>query len=151
MGLDMYLTARRYLHKYPEDHPDVQIANQIKKQFAELPDHAEFNTISVEFGYWRKANAIHNWFVQNTQDGEDNCQESWLSRENLQKLLDTVNKVLADMSLAPELLPTTSGFFFGNTEYNEWYWRDIEKTKKILENALDPKMNEWDFYYRASW
>ena len=26
--------------------------------------------------YWRKANAIHSWFVENCQDGVDECQYS---------------------------------------------------------------------------
>ena len=29
--------------------------------------------IIEQVGYWRKANQIHNWFVENVQDGEDDC------------------------------------------------------------------------------
>ena len=39
-------------------------------------------------GYWRKANAVHNWFVDNVQDGNDGCKHYWVSKEDLQKLLD---------------------------------------------------------------
>jgi hypothetical protein len=151
MGLDMYFTARRYLWSFPEDGPDSKLGAQIKQLFPDLPENAKFKNIEVEFGYWRKANAIHNWFVQNVQEGKDECQETYVSDEDIQKLLDTVNKVLADTSLAPSLLPTASGFFFGGTEYNEWYWRDLEYTKELCERALDPKMKGWDFYYQSSW
>lgn len=151
MGLDMYFTARRYLWSYPEGGPDVKTAKAIKEQFPELPEYATCKNVDIEFAYWRKANAIHNWFVDNIQDGEDNCQESYVSREDIQRLLDTINKVLADTSLAPDLLPTADGFFFGNTDYDHWYWKDIEYTKKILEKALSPDMKQWDYYYQASW
>ena len=150
MGLDMYLTARRSFWDYQDEGVG---AARVQALFDELPDDIETSgtSVSVPFGYWRKANAIHNWFVQNVQGGEDNCQESWLSPDDMQKLLDTVNKVLADTSLAPTLLPTTSGFFFGGTEYDEWYWRNLEYTKRVLEKALDPAMDKWSFYYQASW
>lgn len=73
-----------------------------------------------------------------------------MSREQLEELLGVVNEVLADHSKADELLPTQSGFFFGSTEYDEYYFGDLELTKKILKNALSmPK--EWDFGYSSSW
>jgi hypothetical protein len=47
------------------------------------------------------------------------------------------------------LLPSTSGFFFGNTEYDEWYYNDIQNTIEILEKALEDKDGE--YYYSSSW
>lgn len=150
MGLDMYFTARRSFWDFKDG---AEGASKVISLFPELPEGTKTSnlTVSVEFGYWRKANAIHAWFVDNIQEGEDNCQESWVAREDMQALLDTVNKVLADTSLAPELLPTSNGFFFGSTEYNEWYWKDIEYTRDMLTRALNENMKDWDFYYQASW
>jgi hypothetical protein len=150
MGLDMYFTARRSFWDWKDEGAG---ARQVLALFPELPEETETSgaSVSVQFGYWRKANAIHNWFVKNVQEGEDECREHLVYPEDIQRLLDTVNKVLADTSLAPALLPTAEGFFFGGTEYNEWYWRDIEYTKRLLERALDPKMKDWDFYYQSSW
>lgn len=31
------------------------------------PEKVEY--IEEEFGYWRKANAVHKWFVDNVQNG----------------------------------------------------------------------------------
>jgi hypothetical protein len=45
-------------------------------------------------------------------------------------------KIIKDPTVASELLPTESGFFFGNTDYNEYYYRDLLDTKKIIEEAL---------------
>lgn len=150
MGLDMYFTARRSFWDVKDGGKG---ASKVIALFPELPKDTKTShlSVSVEFGYWRKANAIHAWFVDNVQEGEDNCQESWVAREDMQALLDTVNKVLTDTSLAPELLPTSNGFFFGSTEYNEWYWKDIEYTRDMLTRALNENMKDWDFYYQASW
>jgi hypothetical protein len=110
MGLDMYLTARRTFWDFLDDGVG---ARKVFALFPELPEDTDTSgtAVSVKFGYWRKVYAIHNWFVRNVQNGEDNCQEFWVSPEDLQKLLDTVNDVLADMSKAPELLPPREGFF----------------------------------------
>jgi hypothetical protein len=109
-------------------------------------------TISIPIIYWRKDNAIHNWFVKNAQQGEDNCAEYWVSREQLQELADTCKKVLADRNLAHELLPTSEGFFFGTTQYDQWYFDGLEKTQFRIEKYLrSPQFNEYDFYYQSSW
>lgn len=151
MGLDMYFTARRYFWSFPEDGDDVSISRDIKNMFPELPKDSKIKEVNVEFGYWRKANAIHNWFVNNVQDGVDECKEYYVSTEDINKLLRVVNEVLADTTKANDLLPTKSGFFFGNTNYDEWYFRDLEYTKTMLENAVNSNMKEWSFYYQASW
>ncbi len=41
------------------------------------------------------------------------------------KLLEVCKQVAADPSKAEELLPTQSGFFFGGTEYDEYYMNSI--------------------------
>lgn len=51
---------------------------------------------------------------------------------------------------AEELLPTQSGFFFGGTEYDEWYLRDVEYTFQRISQVL--KLGEeWSFEYQSSW
>ena len=147
MGLDMYLTAERYLWSHDEN--DMQIGENIG-QLVGLPTDSKVKTITVEAGYWRKSNQIHNWFVQNVQSGKDECQETYVSREQLKELREVCQKVLNNNELAEQLLPTASGFFFGATEYDQRYFNDLEETIKIIDNAL--KMpDQWDFNYRSSW
>ena len=145
MGLDMYLSAKRYLG-YGQD----ELANKVGELFHELGD-ARVKEITAELRYWRKANAIHKWFVDNVQEGRDECQESWLSREQLEQLLAVIEEVLADRSKAAKLLPPQSGFFFGSDIIDEGYWQDLEQTRDGLRNVLKRKLEGWDFYYRASW
>ena len=80
MGLDMYLTASRYFWDFKDI--DKQKAAKVAELFPEL-DGKRVKTIEVEVGYWRKANAIHNWFVQKCQEGVDECQKTWVSADNL--------------------------------------------------------------------
>ena len=53
------------------------------------------NQIYESVGYWRKANAIHKWFVDNVQDGEDNCDYYEVTKEQLEELLDICNTIKA--------------------------------------------------------
>jgi hypothetical protein len=150
MGLDMYLSKKTYV-KYWEHNGDNNYEVTVTK--AGKPTNIDPKKVSYiveELGYWRKANQIHNWFVENVQNGIDECQESYVSREQLQSLLDICRIVKIDKDKAPQLLSTQSGFFFGGTEYDEWYYQDIDNTIEILEEALSDE-NADDFAYRASW
>jgi hypothetical protein len=154
MGLDMYLSGKRYLSKYHDDNDSDKI-NTINEIFGidgdEEKDYCA-EEIKFRLAYWRKANPIHKWFVENCQNGVDECQETWVARDKLVELLDVCRTVIADMSKAEELLPTQSGFFFGSSDYDEWYQRDLEYTVGRLEKILeDSALDNVDFYYQSSW
>lgn len=151
MGLDMYLSKKTYVkqwdHQSPEEKYEVVVTKGGKTVDNIKPNRVSY--IVEEAGYWRKANQIHRWFVENVQHGEDNCGEYYVDSEKLSELLELCQKVKADNSLAEELLPSASGFFFGGTEYDEWYFNDIENTIAVLEEALED--NRADYYYSSSW
>jgi hypothetical protein len=173
MGLDMYLNKKTFV--WSNDRENLKISG------LKHPIRGEnVKYIVEEAGYWRKANAIHQWFVNNVQEGEDDCKEYYVSEEQMKELLDLVNRVLSaskmvkgkvkngstfkdgkeipnmedgeyieDPTVAKELLPTTSGFFFGGTEYDQWYIADLKLTKTILEKALKDTSGEYS--YSSSW
>jgi hypothetical protein len=145
MGLDMYLTAKRYLSSYNED--DKKVIKEMEALNLPFP----IKQLECEAMYWRKANAIHRWFVNEVQEGEDNCREHYVSQKQLAQLLDLCRRVAGDHKLAPDLLPTQDGFFFGDTTYNNWYFEDIESTIVGLEAALKADPAHYEFYYRSSW
>lgn len=169
MGLDMYLYARKYVTGVDYSRLDDEVVKTPVPAFTEvigavglgLEDVCQdFPSVElhVKIGYWRKANQIHKWFVDNVQDGVDDCGKYYFERDKLVELLTLCQKVNADNSLAGELLPSESGFFFGGTEYDEWYFEQITETIEILERVLNnTKLQDtsgiygWDFYYQSSW
>ena len=106
MGLDMYLTGKKYLSEFREG--EAEIAEAMR---AVSGSPFPIKVIEGEAGYWRKANAVHQWFVRKVQEGEDDCNEYDVGREDLEELLSVCRAVLADKSKAGELLPTQDGFF----------------------------------------
>ena len=104
-----------------------------------LKDFKETDGDYNKEAYWRKANAIHNWFVKNVQNGEDDCGYYEVTHDQLEKLLRVVEDVLTDHSKASVLLPSTAGFFFGSTDYDKWYFEDLELTKTQVTKVLAKK------------
>lgn len=143
----MFLTAKRYIYNFGDD--DKALRNALEDlKVNGMP----IKELSYEAGYWRKANQIHKWFVDNVQGGNDNCGEYLVTTEQLERLLELVNEVLRNRDKANELLPTANGFFFGSYDYDEGYFDDLIQTKAIIENvlALD-NFNKYDIYYSSSW
>jgi hypothetical protein len=149
MGLDMYLSAKRYYWNRDE-----------KPKVADVPEGYEVKEITVGAAYWRKASMIHKWFVDNVQNGEDECRPHSLDHEMLKKLRDLCADLLTrkEPQEAIVKLPTTSGFFFGSTDYDaEGYWADLTDTVEQIDKALaafpldDKGRSSWDFEYRSSW
>lgn len=152
MGLDMYVVGKRFLWDFNDD---SQIIESVSKLFPEIGNN-RVKQIEAEFMYWRKANAIHKWFVDNVQEGNDDCGEYYLTEENLVSLRDTCRAVLEDRSQAATLLPAQGGFFFGNTDYDDGYFDDVERTLDWLNtilfvNKFDTKLQNWTLYYQSSW
>ena len=166
MGLDSFLYAKKYISGYA-----FNGENEVK-QYGALVDLAGMAniasktspgmTVAVTAAYWRKANAIHAWFVENTAGGKDECQPSYVSREQLIELVDLTKQAIekyhaGDKDGAAALLTPTSGFFFGSTEVDEWYLADLESTVEQLEPLIalsEPKEGDLfgiDFEYQASW
>jgi len=50
-----------------------------------------------------------------------------------------------------EILPTQSGFFFGDTEYDKWYAYDIHEALDKLHCVLSGWDDDMVYWYQASW
>jgi hypothetical protein len=151
MGLDMYLYKKTYVRQWSHNKPEDQfqvLVNRGGKIYDNIkPERVSY--ITEEVGYWRKFNALHNWFVTECADGVDECQEIWIYRDKLEQLQEILHKIQLNNDLADELLPTTDGFFFGGTEYDEYYFEQVSETLELVEQLLSEPTG--DIYYRASW
>ena len=152
----MYLSKKTYVKQW-EHQGDDNFKVEVTKK-GEAVSHIKPERISYieeEVGYWRKSNQIHNWFVKNVQNGIDDCGTYFVGEEQLEELLELCKRVIDNNELAEELLPSTSGFFFGSTEYDEWYFSELTNTVEIIESLLSERNErgyiDGDIYYHSSW
>jgi hypothetical protein len=152
MGLDMYLEKKNYVKNWDYMSPEELHKITVKKGGKIRKDikPKRISHIVEEVGYWRKFNALHDWFVRTCQDGVDDCKEYYVDPTVLKQLLDILKKIKANKKLAPELLPTAQGFFFGGTDYDEYYFDQVKETISLLEKLLKENPNG-EFYYTSSW
>lgn len=129
MGLDMFLTVRK------KDNPIFDWDND------------------VEDIYFRKLNWIRNWLVKHLGLNEDECAEDVLvPKEKLEELLSDVRAVLSNHDLAEQLLPTKGGFFFGGTDYSDYYFDSLIGIETEIQALLATTDFETeDVYYDESW
>lgn len=162
MGLDMYLYKKIYVKNWSHQRPEEKDVISIIRGNTPRPDikPERISYIVEEVGYWRKFNALHQWFVDNCGDGEDNCQEMYVDDSKIEEILGILKEVKGaidsnDLEKVQELLPPSEGFFFGSTEIDEWYKQDVENSIILFEDLLkEVKENgnfRGDFYYVASW
>ena len=150
MGLDMYLSKKTYVKYWEHNGDDNYDVKVTKAGNPTKIDPKKVSYIVEEVGYWRKANQIHQWFVDNVQGGVDDCRDAYVERDKLEQLLNLCKIVSIDKDKAEHLLPTASGFFFGGTGYDEWYYEQINETIQILEEALSDTEAD-HFEYHSSW
>lgn len=154
MGLDMYLTASNFFWTH-EENDSIKEAREIIAKTLGLKDASEVQSVKLNLAYWRKVNWIHDWFVQNVQDGQDNCGEYWVSREQLAELKELCDELIAsrDKHKAMELLPPVQGFFFGNDNVDDnYYWQSLKYTSEMITDILlRPQLANFDFHYSSSW
>lgn len=180
MGLDQYLTAKVYVgakykavkQNYIEVSDLYEGMNKDIADFKNCTLYPTFNIshISYDIGYWRKVNWIHKWFVDNVQEGNDDCEEYSVSSELLDKLYSTCETILKKfdgvkndkdrmelIDYIDDKLPPQSGFFFGRTELKdndvlEYYRESLYDTMKFIRLAKKyiEKFGA-DIYYQSSW
>jgi len=156
MGLDMYLTARKLIGGTTSvDASERKEFQRILRAVGAGGLKLESKAVSVSLCliYWRKANQIHRFFVQEVQGGDSECRQKGATRDQLFKLLELCREVQNDKTKAATLLPTQTGFFFGSTLYDDHYFLDIAHTIIQLEIVLadDILKDGWRFIYQSSW
>ena len=159
MGLDMYLRAEKYFSGYDlngnKKVADLGSYIVYLSELSSLIDPESFGiTVNVTVAHWRKANQIHCWFVNNAQDGIDDCKSYCVSKDQLEHLLKICTDILSyrDKATAKTLLPTMEGFFFGSEDYDEYYFDDLRSTVDQLTRVLNNQEAEnVTFYYESSW
>lgn len=85
-----------------------------------------------------KGNVINGYSYNDKGDMTPNYEKGYIMKKDSQKL-------------ANELLPTCDGFFFGGTNYDQWYFEDLLEFYNIANELLKVDTNKYYIYYKASW
>lgn len=92
---------------------------------------------SKEVGYFRKVNFLVAFFEKKGLNVPDQGVIT-IYKEDAEELLNLCNLVLNDRSKAPKLLPTMDGFFFGDTKYDDIYFKNVEDVREYIKERLLP-------------
>lgn len=151
MGLDMSLTRKKYVKNWSHT-PKEERFQGVAFKGNEAIELTKISYLEFEAMYWRKSNAIHNWFVENVQEGADDCGRYYVPQSKLRELVLLAETLLQkkDEEEAKKLLPPVKGFFFGSQDIDEYYWEDLSDTRYKLLEELEANPDD-EFYYSSSW
>lgn len=113
---------------------DIKTPQEIEKLLNDELSHF----YATEDAYFRKVNFIYQYFENKV---DECCSVNKYDIEEFLKVCEDVYKHKNYKDYAKEHLPTTNGFFFGSTEYDEWYLQDVKdcirQMKKLLKTLKD--------------
>jgi len=168
MGLDMYLfsapkieglelneilRANIYLLRLEKENNELYLKVKDYVQQIEEFGHTR-KSLLTEVMYWRKANHIHYWFVENVFGGKDeSLASSEVTKQQIFNLCRHCDIVLNNETKANEFLPTMSGPFFGSLNYDSFYFEETKRTHDELRKLLiSPDFFEKNYLlYQCSW
>lgn len=128
MGLDIYF---------------YKIKESSRRKGEEEIDDSDL--VDGDIGHFRKVNFLIPFFYY-----EEDCLYKKFDTVVLKDLKDRCERVLSDHSLAEDILPTEPGFFFGSTDYDEWYYRDVEQVLEWCNKTLSSS-DEDDWFVIYCW
>lgn len=116
MGLNMSLKSRLYASSH------LEATASLSKAVAEVLGYClrdersdadsgvfKINGVSISIGYWRKCYPIHTWFVNNVQEGHDDCRPAFVFESASDTLAEKLNRVNDDPTSAVRCsLPKTT-------------------------------------------
>lgn len=143
MGLDMFMYRKLYVKNWEHTDKADRYEVIVKRNGEVLEDWSNPAYLEIEAGYWRKFYALHGYIIREFAGDMDNCEQIYLTKENLQQILDTLIEVYETKD-STKLPP------FFSTDVDEYYWdnvkESIEMFKKYVEDA-----DFVDYFYTSSW
>ena len=163
MGLDIFFhkTSRSRWNEYQDECDKLaNLSDEEKEQGFHGTEAPDDKFAPEEVGYFRKVNFLMEFFAY---DG--NCEYKEITREQLEELQDKCLVISSmkpsrvelykpdketpwdkarvvnvysdkDKQRCAEILPTCPGFFFGSTDYGEWYFADVKEVLTWVTGVL---------------
>lgn len=147
MGLDMYLTNDK-----DEDVAYWRKANAIHRWFDSHKDGGleDCEKMEVSRDMLQELKQTCDTIIEHLKGELPTDIETFFSEEFMQNNWDTWKPSTTLAKYCASVLPTQSGFFFGNTEYNLAYFSDVKDTSNQIEKVLKEHPN-CKFKYHAWW
>ena len=147
MGLDQYMYIAK--EELEEDYYEY-LGKEVKDENGELQYYDE-DEVLQEIAYFRKSNWLHGYMDRlcESKVGHNigDCEYLIFTQEDLINLLDTCREVVEceSVAIAEELLPPQSGFFFGPTDIDEYYFEDVQDAINVLKQYEEDD-NQYAYY-----
>lgn len=92
----MYAARRLYVKNWDSTPAEERYSVQIEYGGKPVPgiQSDRISGVEEEVMYWRKANHIHGWFVDNVQGGKDDCGKYRVRKEQLVQLFGACEEVI---------------------------------------------------------
>ena len=145
--LEVADNVKAIMDKYNNDELKSEIVVTIPVKDADAVDCFDMGKFEkTEAAYFRKVNFLLPFFGY-----EENCSDIEIDKYQVEDLVNACQTILdtlktsgtqAATEVANEMLPTEGGFFFGSTEYDEWYFKDVEYVLNKFTTILDD--TDWD-------
>lgn len=149
MGLDQYIYISK--EELEEDYYEV-LGEATENEYGDVFYDEE--SVLTEIAYFRKSNWLHGYFdrlcEERTGHGIEDCEYFVFSKHDLHTLLEIARDVIATDSIAyaEDWLPPQSGFFFGSTAIDDYYFEDLQDFVDTMEKWED---SDEQFVYYAWW
>ena len=143
----MYLSKKTYVKQWSHNKPEDQYEVSVKKGGVTYPNirTERVSYVTEELMYWRKANQIHGWFVNNCEEDIPDVKYS-LGREQLVELVDICKKVLEILNTATKLTKQV----VGGWRNGEDYMVDVEVYDNIEDAILcEKRIKEWNRMWKT--
>ena len=165
-------TFEKWCGRYENDLPSTDIVKYYSKFYTKKTAYDEYlgdvehYSVLEQIARMGKMNQVFKWFINNGMNYNVSKEYFEVTKENLIKLLDACNNaksgfelVAADKykvneEIAKKYMPLMEdvGMFFGSTEYDEWYAKDIIDFADVVQNILDTTDFENQVvYFNAIW
>lgn len=128
--------------KYNDDELTSEVVVTVPKKTGYAGDYFNMGKFeSKNVAYFRKVNFLLPFFGY-----EENCSDIEIDKYQVEDLVNACQTILDTLKtsgtqvateVANEMLPTEGGFFFGSTEYDEWYFKDVEYVRNEFTRILE--------------
>ena len=140
------------------EHPTVELEQVVNIDGYNTDNYELFHVNDTKRYYW-KANQIQNYFEERFyEDGNDYDGDEYdnvvtkIDDLTIDDIIARINNIESSKETAKEEFPTTEGFFYGSTAYDESYFdtnnefkNDLLELQKI-RNEINEKLENTDYH-----